>query len=168
MKNIFVLIVSILFTLVGCSQQRNSMFLNTVLNDYSRNSYFISIKITVSNHTSLYLIKNSDLYFYFHETKNLTQNNYREQMLMFFDKNIPLMVTDNNVKKYGFINVLSNKFIDENAQKGKEYFLQKYFRNKVLTDRISETDKYYIIEILYNWSIASKIDDETGYLVIDK
>ena len=43
--------------------------------------------------------------------------------------------------------------------------MQKYFNNRVLKDGISVEDKNSILAALFQLKIASKIDDESGYLI---
>jgi hypothetical protein len=165
---VFILIISLLTTLVSCGQKKDKMYTDKVLNDFSRNSYFIVLKTVTEMGTALKLIDNDDLYFYFHEKKGLNKEGYKKFVYSFLNEDKELELTNNDLKKYGFIEVRHDKVVDTDAKKGKDFFLKKYFKNQVIIDGVSEEKKNYIIKVLYDWQIASKIDDETGYLVIAK
>lgn len=161
-----ILIVLLFTTLISCGQKKDAMFLDKILNDYSRNSYFIVVKTATGNRSALSLIDNDDLYFYVHEKKGLEKEAYKKFILPFLNENESLGLTKSDFKKYGFAEIKAIPAIDADAKKGKAFFLNKYFKNKVIIDGITNEKKNYIIKILYDWGIASKIDDETGYLII--
>lgn len=156
-----------LITLTGCSQNENSMFLDKILNDFSRNSYFVLINVTSSKGMSLFAIENDDLFYYFHQTKKVTEDEYKKKLLVLLTSKQSLNLDDEEIKKYGFIEVVQNMVIKEISERGKKIFFNKYFTNCLLKEEIANIDKPYIIKVLYDWNIASRIDDETGYLMID-
>jgi hypothetical protein len=53
-----------------------------------------------------------------------------------------------------------------NARDGVENFIKTYFEGRVLKDDIADNERFAIISQLYNFNVTSKIDDETGYLVL--
>jgi hypothetical protein len=167
-RRLFILKLIILINLAGCSQKENTMFLNKIVNDFSRNSYFILINISTSNQVSKCLIENNNLFFYFHQTKGLTKEEYKKYIISILNNNTILSITSDDKKKYGFISINSSAVITETAKRGKTFFLNRYFNDRVLKNGIAEDEKFNIINVLYNWQIASKLDDETGYLFIDK
>jgi hypothetical protein len=68
-----------------------------------------------------------------------------------------------------FIKVESVTSVNANAQKGADEFILTYFDNgKVLKDGIKKEERTAIIQKLFEWEIPSRIDDETGYLVISR
>ena len=77
----------------------------------------------------------------------------------------PITVVTADINKYNFTVVDPNNTISEEIKKGKKYLLQKYFENRVLKDGTSIADRNNIISALFNWNIASRIDDESGYLI---
>lgn len=161
-----ILIIMLLTTLVGCSQKKDKMFLDKVLKDFSRNSYFIVLKTGTADRRVLRLIDNDDLYFYFHEKRGLNEEEYKKYIASFLNQNSILELTKNDLNKYGFLEVKNNKEVNADAKKGKDFFLNKYFKNRVIIDGVTNEKRNYIITVLYDWEIPSKIDDETGYLVI--
>lgn len=168
MMKYIILSMFLLTTLVSCGQKKDKMFLDKVLNDYSRDSYFIILKTSTANQTTTSLIDNDDLFFYFHERKGFDQNAYKDFMSSFINEGKVLEVNIADYKKYGFIEIKSDRSIDADAKKGKDFFLNKYFKNRVIIDGINDEKRNYIIKVLYDWQIASKIDDETGYLIMSK
>lgn len=91
-----------------------------------------------------------------------------KKMSATLSKNESLQIVSKEIKAYSFFKVLPNEEISNDAEKGKSYFLEKYFNERVLKGGITDNDKYLIISILYQWRVACKIDDESGYLIIDK
>lgn len=144
------------------------MFLDKVLNDYSRDSYFIVLKTATANRTTESLIDNDDLYFYFHEKKGFDKKAYKDFMSSFINQAKVLEVNKSDYEKYGFIEIKKNESIDTDAKKGKDFFLNKYFKNQVIVDDITKEKRDCIIKVLYDWQITTKIDDESGYLVMSK
>lgn len=59
--------------------------------------------------------------------------------------------------------------VEANAKKGADEFIKIYFDNgKTLKDGIIVDERTAIIQKLFEWEISSKIDDETGYLVMSR
>ncbi len=168
MRKPLIIMISMFLALTGCSQKNDDLFFNKVLSDFSRNSYFVMINGTLAGQTSVYLIKNDDLYSFFNKMTGAVQKGYIQKMLIILKKKETLQITCNAVKDYSFINVLPDKTVSDDAKKGMPYFLQKYFKGRVLKDGIADADKYLIISILYQQRITCKIDDESGYVIMDK
>ena len=167
MKSI-ILSLCLLTTIVSCGQKKDKMFLDKVLNDYSRDSYFVVLKTKTANRTATSLIDNDDLYFYFHEKKGFDKKAYKEFMTSFLNQVKVLELSKSDYDKYGFNEVRKDQSIDADVSKGKDFFLNKYFKNQVIIDGFTREKKTYIIKVLYDWEVATKIDDESGYLVMSK
>lgn len=157
-----------LLALKGCIQKNDEYFFKKVLSDFSRNSYFVLINRTLAEETTGYIIKNDDLYSFIHKSSGVMQDEYVKKMSATLSKNESLQIVSKEIKAYSFFKVLPNEEISNDAEKGKSYFLEKYFNERVLKGGITDNDKYLIISILYQWRVACKIDDESGYLIIDK
>lgn len=163
-----ILIILMIDALYGYTQKIDSSFLNKLSSDFSRNSYFVCLNVIIKEKPSSVVIRNDELYFYFHEVKKMNKNSYRGCLKSLIIKNEVITVASINVKKYGFVKVEPNAKIDAVAKDGKKAILSKYFKNRVLVDGVTNTDKFYIIKLLFDWQIASRIDDESGYLVVEE
>jgi hypothetical protein len=148
----------------SCSQKKDNPFVEKIIGDYSRNSYFVLIGIKSSTATSMYLIENDDLFYYYHQQKGYNEKQYQEFIKPLLSEEKSIMVSSDDIKKYGFTAITSAK-LEEEMKKDKSYLLQKYFANHVLKDGISIEERNVIIAVLFNWKIASRIDDESGYLI---
>ena len=153
--------------LTGYCQNSDTLFINKVLSDFSRNSYFISIKVSSSNKMSRYVVKNDDLFFYFHQTNGLNKDEYKKRAFALLLGGNGLKLTIDKLKKYRFVKVSANGGLEKYKKMGKEAFLKRYFNRNTLKKDVTSLEKVNIISILYDWKIASRIDDETGYLVIE-
>ena len=167
MKSI-ILSICLLTTIISCGQKKDKMFLDKVLNDYSRDSYFIVLKTKTANRTATSLIDNDDLYFYFHEKKGFEKRAYKEFIASFINQAKVLELSKGDYEKYGFNEIKNDQSIAADAKKGKDFFLNKYFKNQVIVDGITKEKRNYLIKVLYDWQVATKIDDESGYLVVSK
>jgi hypothetical protein len=146
------------------SPQKDSLFVEKIVNDYSRNSYFILIKVKSIDKFSYYLIENDDLLYYYHQLKGFNEKQYQDFIKPLIGKNKSIIVSNDDIGKYGF-SAISSAELEEKGKNGKDYILQKYFRNHVLKDGISIEERNVIVGVLFNFQVASRIDDESGYLI---
>ena len=151
--------------LTSCSQKKDNAFVEKIISDYSRSSYYILINIESMGKTYPYLIENDDLFYYYHQQKGYNEKQYQEFIKPLINEEKPITVVTADINKYNFTVVDPNNTISEEIKKGKKYLLQKYFENRVLKDGTSIADRNNIISALFNWNIASRIDDESGYLI---
>ena len=151
--------------LTSCSQKKDNAFVEKIISDYSRSSYYILINIESMRKTYPYLIENDDLFYYYHQQKGYNEKQYQEFIKPLINEEKPITVVTADINKYNFTVVDANNTISEEIKKGKKYLLQKYFENRVLKDGTSIADRNNIISALFNWNIASRIDDESGYLI---
>jgi hypothetical protein len=147
--------------------KQNEPFLNKVLSNYSRNSYYIAIDAANPTDTFQVIINNDGLFYFLKKTNGINRENYAKYVKSLIDshKKINLPIAD--LKKYGFIKVKPSRKI-EIEKKNEIMILKKYFKNKTLIDGVSEADRSYLIYLLFKWSIATKIDDESGALIYEK
>lgn len=155
-------------SLFACSQKHNEVFLTKVTEDFSRNSYFIIVKTGMQNNGTDYLIDNDDLFYFFHQTKGFDKNRYQKYLIPILQSNKSISVSDTDISKFGFIKLTRNEHVYAEAVKGKEAFVNNFFKGKVLKDGLSVEERNNIVQVLYNWQIATRIDDESGYLILDK
>ncbi len=150
---------------ISCGQSYDNSFIEKITGDYSRNSYYILIDIKSLDKSSLYLIENDDLFYYFHQLKGYNEKQYQDFIRPLIKEGRSITVNESDIKKYGFTAIPANKKLAEDIKKGKDYLLQRYFKNRVLKDGVSTDESNNIIAALFNWRIASRIDDESGYLI---
>ena len=153
--------------LPSCSQSQNSPFVERIIGDYSRSSYYILVSIKSPNKDSLYLIENDDLFYYYHQKSGYSEKQYQEYIGPVINEVKSIIVADSDIKKYGF-EVISLAKVESEMKKGRSYILQEYFENRILKDGISIEKRNLIIAALFRWKLASRIDDESGYLVYNE
>lgn len=139
-------------------------FFEKVSNDFDRYSFFVSIQLNKSDSKNVFIIENDDLYNFMQSVQNLSKEQYQNMIKDKLKNNLPLVIQ--SPSSY-FIKVPNVPSVDVNAKKGIDDFIKTYFDNgKVLKDGITDDERTAIIQKLFEWEIPSKIDDETGYLVI--
>ena len=151
--------------LVSCMAMKNSKhnFFDKIINDFRDDSYFIVIK---NNDKINYIVENDDLYYYLQKQNTIDKEQYKKEVkAKLINGNVFEIVNPNS----NFIKVPNVPSVVANAKKGADEFNKIYFDNgKTLKDGITDDERTAIIQKLFEWEIASKIDDETGYLVISK
>jgi len=156
--------VLLLTILLSCTQTGN-MFLNKVLHNFDRYSYFVAINVKSTSYNGLVIIENDDLFYYFEQTQGTTKDKYKESMATKLLNNEVLDIQDADFERWNFIKVRPIGSVTKNAQKGIDDFTKIYFDGRVLKDGITDDEQTAIINQLFEWEIASHIDDETGYLI---
>lgn len=156
-----------LLSMQACSQKRDSGFIAKITDDFSRNSYFIVLDVSLPAGITTSLIENDDLYYYFYKTKGYNENRYKEEIRMIIKKNKVLTVTNVYFSKFGFSKVENLQKLNDDAKKGKGFIMGKYFKNYIIKDGVTKNERNVLIKMLFDWNIPSKIDDESGYLIIE-
>ena len=164
----FIVIAITTLSMQACSQRGSDSFIRKIINDFSRNSYFIVLNAELAEGTITSLIENDDLFYYFNQTKGYDEATYKKEAEIIISKNRALKITSADFVKFGFIKVENIPMFDKEIEKGKEFILNKYFKNRVIVDDVSNDKKNFLIKELFDWGIPSRIDDETGYLIISK
>jgi hypothetical protein len=152
----------------ACSQKHDEVFLNKVTGDFSRNSYYIVVKVGMQNKGTDYLIDNDDLFYFFHQTKGFDKSTYQKYVIPILQSRKPIFVSDTDISKFGFIKLIRNEYVHTEAVKGKDAFVKSFFKGNVLKDGISVEERNNIAQVLYDWQITTRIDDESGYLTMNK
>ncbi len=138
-------------------------FIDRVTNDFERYSYFLSIKV---GEKVSYIIENDDLYYYVQNIKSIGKEQYQKEIKVKLINGGSFEINNPNSN---FIKVPNIPSVVANAKKGADEFIKVYFDNgKVLKDGVTDDERTVIIQKRFEWEIASKIDDETGYLVISR
>lgn len=153
----------IIFILSYCNPMTDTYFIDKLTDDFGRYSLYISIK---TEDNTKYIIENDDLFFCLKNQNSLDKKQYQEYVKdnLTYGKSFKIINLNSN-----FIKVYNVPSVEAQAQKGIDKFIKKYFDNgKTLKDNISDREKVAIIQKLFEWKIACKIDCETGYLVISK
>lgn len=160
MKLLLVLIVS------SCTITKDMSFINKVLNDFNRYSYFLVIEVKTTKNKDSYIIQNHNLFNYLQNTDKVSKEDYIKIMRDKLANKMPLTI-DNPTSN--FIKISDNENVKINAKKGLTLFIETYFDNRiVLKENVTEAEKIAIIQQLFEWKVPCKIDDETGYLIISK
>ncbi len=158
--NLFILI---LFS--SCMKQ-DTAFYKKVLNDFKDYSYFLALEVKSPHYTGLAVIENDDLYSFFRQTGRVDKVQYQSSMQEKLINKSVIDIGNENLKRWNFISVPNKKIVKKNAAKGVEEFIKIYFDGRVLKDGVNDKERAAIIFKLFEFRIPSKIDDETGYLVI--
>lgn len=163
----YIITFVILVSMQDCSQNRHSHFVDKITSDFSRGSYYIVVNVKLSGVVTTSLIENDDLYYFFHKTKGYDEARYKNEVRNIFKKELMLNVAETDFSKFGFIKVVRIPKLDEEAKKGKDFIVGKYFNNHVIVNGVKGNERNALIKLLFDWNVPSKIDDETGYLVIE-
>ena len=158
----------ILLSMQACSQRSNDNFVDKIANDFSRNSYFIVLNAKLSEGIITCVIENDDLFYYFNKTKGYDESKYKKEVGTIIRENKILSITETDFSNFGFSKIVKNSKLDDGVKKGKDFIVGKYFKNRVIVDGVSDDERNILIKLLFDWGITSRIDDETGYLIIDK
>ena len=147
--------------LSGCTDN----YYDKMLKDFSIGSYFILIKVRVSNIEKSMVIENNWLYYYFNKRFNYDVDKYVSVVKHSIKNDIAIDIQENEINKYRFRVVKTDDEIEKTSSKGKSYLIQKYFKKKGLYKQLSKQKVTYIISCLFKYRIACYID-ESGYLMI--
>lgn len=138
-------------------------FYHKITNDFRDNSYFILIKL---KNNRKYVIENDDLFLYYWRTKKYSREQYIKEIKSMLSEHA---VVEIDKITSSFIKAPNLRIVNSYAKKGIDKFIDTYFDNrKTLKNGITDDERIAIIQKLFEWKIASYIDDETGYLVLSK
>ena len=84
-----------------------------------------------------------------------------------FKSNQSINISRKDISKFGFLKVIANADVRAKFSKGKDSFVKYYFKEKVLKDGFTEEVKNNIVQALFYWQIVTRIDGESGVLIID-
>ncbi len=144
-------------------------FYSKALNDInSRHSYFLSIEIQDKQGQRTFVVENGNLFDFLSKNKKVTQEEYVLLLKKVLKNNEALDLKSFTVgESFGFYELKPNTELEEMALKGKEHFIDHYFKNGILRSYIPTSELHFIIDKLFHWCVLAKYDDETGYLVIE-
>lgn len=153
--------------LFSSCMNNNPKFYDKVLNDFEGYSWFISINVKSLGYNGEVVIENAELFYCLNKTQKIEKQEYLKILKKKLENNLAIEIED--IEKYSFIKVPIVSSVEANSKEGLEKFINIYFnKGKVLKDGITDDERTVIIQKLFEWEIASKLDDETGYLVISR
>lgn len=181
MKFITVLLFCLLTVQIGFGQSKE--FYDKVLNNFNcMYCPIIVIDVESAEYTGRVTIDNGELFSFLNKTKGLNEKDYKDfvkkilvnseklKLDNFFLSDSKESLITKGANSIRFEIVKDSKEIDEIAAKGKEEFIKQFFRKPSDTYVINSGIKNWnpIINKLFEWQIATSIDDESGFLIIDE
>jgi hypothetical protein len=180
MKLIIVFLIGLFAAQISSGQGDD--FYDRVLADFNCiHCSFIAIDVESADYTGRVIIDNGTLYALLSRGKEYDKKNYRDFVKKVLIKKEKLKLDNvflsdakdslytSGMNSIRFDILKGSKEVDEVAAKGKEEFIKHYFHKPagalVVKDGIE--DRNPVINKLFEWRIATLIDDETGYLLID-
>ena len=157
-----------MFLLAMVSLGNDEKLMDRALSDFRDNSFFVSVTIEVksSNTTKQYIVENDDLYRFLKRYEELNTKTYVSYMKKKMVGHKVLKLKELNSD---FVEVVNLNNVNENAKKGKDHFFTTYFTESgVIKKGIDEKEKFAIIQKLFEFNVLSSMDDESGYLCIDR
>ncbi|MEC5145470.1 hypothetical protein UNH65_18070 [Chitinophaga sp. 180180018-2] len=137
-----------------------------VINDFSRNSIYLRLKLNCHGKQGIYLVRNIDCYLYLHSHLDIDKEEYKKLMLRQLTSEKALDIRGSYDSESPFI-LVSGSLDDLPI----DTLFNRYFvrRNKYLilnSDGITNNLKWDIIAILFKKNVYCRDDDETGNLTI--
>jgi len=160
--------LTVLLLLLQSCAMENDKFIKKIISDFDRYSFFVSIEVESPIYSGKAIIENNDLYHYYNQTQNIDKKKYQDVIYRILRTKLTLNVKNEDFTQFNFLIVPNDTTVIANAQKGVDNFINTYFEERMLKDDITDNERHAIISQLYNFNIASKIDCETGYLVLYK
>ena len=146
----------------------NDFFHQKVLDDLRLHSYFVVVKVETPNYKGRIAIENDDLLIFLHVTKGINQKKYKAFVNELLKNHIPLKLSDEELEKWKLKRIKPIDEVNDYASKGQEKFIEYYFNERVIKKDLSEEEQLAIIAKLFDWQIATNIDDITGNLVFTR
>ncbi|HMJ09081.1 MAG TPA: hypothetical protein VK468_08750, partial [Pyrinomonadaceae bacterium] len=144
-------------------------FLERVLTDFSlQHSNYIALDVESDEFSGRIIIENEKLFAFLNRSKGLTEKAYVAFMKDILSKKGKLQMGNAKPEEIGFEKVTSLSSVDANADKSRETFTAHYFPKGVITSGVSAEEVNSIINKLFEWHVATFMDDETGLLRLEK
>lgn len=147
--------------LMSCIQSDTS-FLEYVLSDFDRYSFYVAIKVKSDQRQGVLIIENNELYCSLKQTKGFSQEHYKTVIKRYIVKGIELEVDSSVILKGTFLE--KNNLIQLKNNKAKRCFVDDYLTGGVLKKGLSTQESAFVIYQLFKLEIPVKIDCETGFL----
>jgi hypothetical protein len=149
----------------GVFGQEHSFF-ERVLNNFSRQSSFISFEVESKNYSGKVLMENRRLFYFFHKTEGFDVEKYKLFMKKLLLNKTKLKVSDKTLEEWQFVKTEDVKIVNDYAAKGHEEFLHYFFQDNVLKKDVDVTTQNAIVSKLFEWQMLVYIDDDSGYLML--
>ena len=157
-------LVFVVILLYGCSD--NNRY-KKVLGDLYNYSYYVSLVVIYDKQQMRIVIENADLSYMLEKEEGITQSMYYEQMGKVLNKKTPLIVNKHTFLSLKEYQVVPTKKVDNLKKEGINNLIKSLFNEYgALTTPLSEMDKKYVIDILFQNDIFTKMDCESGYIYI--
>ncbi|MBK9247362.1 MAG: hypothetical protein IPM69_04425 [Ignavibacteria bacterium] len=147
-------------------QEVREDFYNFVLDD---NELFVVVDVKTKSYTKPSVIQNWYLKKYYYQTEAYNDLTYAETIIEKFTHHLPIELNDSILKKHPTIRfriIPQVESVDSNAKKGKDEFISIYFNRGDVIKPVTYEEQLAIIQKLFEWNLATYIDDETGALII--
>lgn len=159
---IILLIVSLL--LQGCSDSSwNEKLISKISKDFTRNSYFI----VVESDQNKYVVTNLEFFIYVKTKEELTEEKYGSYLYKMLRQSNEINIDQEDLTKFNFIRITEEpKFANRSSNELLELYFRKIGTNYVCLDVVSPKEIHNLVYRLFQQHVISKIDDESGYLVV--
>lgn len=140
-----------------------------MLGKSDHHNYFILIKVKGSKNKHFEVVlENEKLFKYLFKKKLITnKKEYIEFVKKILKNNEELNVKDiNKIAAIGEIVTDEENEVEVIIKSGKDYFINYYFKDKIMKEGISSNKKKYIIKHLFEFQIPCYTDDESGFITI--
>ncbi len=164
MKNTALL--SIYIFLSGCVSNNEKSFYKNILNDGARNSYYILTRVKTGSKEKLYIVNNYDLFGYFF-TNGMAEEQYVNKAYSILIKKEAIEI-DSSQQFQSIFKCLDPQKVKALQAKGADQIISQYFKGSFIKEGVSFEDQYHIIGALFTFQIATRQEDETGYLTYDR
>lgn len=151
----------------------DSSFYNLIIAD--RSSCYIAINVSCSDYTGRAVVPNNRLFLYFNEEKGFNREQFKEFITPIITGNLTVSINSSDFVKYDFMKTNPNDTVNKYFKMGIDEFLNHYFTKiedvrmlSIANKNLTDNEQADVVDILFNWQIASFIDDETGYLMIKR
>jgi hypothetical protein len=161
--NVMLFLLVIIFP--SC-RKGNTDFYNKVLSNYNSDSYFIAIDVKSPGFNGRTVIKNSNLFQFINKTRGDNKAEYQSLMSKMLSNRRVLKISGYDLIKWNFTKVNETPDVIFNANKGADEFVRHYFNGSALNYGVTAEDMYAIINQLFYWQIPTRIDKDTGVLLI--
>jgi hypothetical protein len=160
-------IILLLLLLAPINIKANDDFYDLVLGNFGMHSSFIAFDVESNDFDGKVIIENTSFYIYLKNYKNIDRNNYKKFVKQMIINNEKLNLSKVELVKWRFIAIKEIDEVNEYAAKGQEVFINHFFPKGIIVDRASLDVRNAVASKLFEWKVASYIDDESGYLVCD-
>ncbi len=128
---------------------------------------FIKVRVETCDQVSEYVVTGDWLLRYLDEQKGINAKKFPKYIsnVIKYDSVLKIQIDDSHYSRC----VTFNHNVIHSAQRGKEYFIKRYFnKSRYMRRNVANDEISTIIAILFKWRIYVKIDCESGRMIITK